>query len=174
MTAPLRRRTRAREIALQVLFQFDLRGADYGAELGQSAAQMCGGEAQGDAEVQEFATRIVDGTLAHRGEIDERLQAVTRNWDLRRMANVDRNVLRLSIYELMYCRDVPPKVAINEAIDLAKKYSTANSGGFVNGILDRIRIDLEAQHRIAKDRSADAARAAAAPINEQDSAGATE
>jgi transcription antitermination factor NusB len=159
MTAPIRRRTRAREIALQVLFQFDLRGAGYGAELGRTVEQLCAEEAQGDAEVQEFATRIVDGTLAHRGEIDDRLQAVTRNWDLRRMANVDRNVLRLAIYELMFCRDVPPKVAINEAIDLAKKYSTANSGGFVNGILDRIRIDLEAQQGAGKDRPAGAAAA---------------
>lgn len=145
MTVPIRRRTRAREVALQILFQFDLRGADYAAHVGRSTVQLCGDESQGETDVQEFAARLVDGTLAHRDEIDQRLQAVTRNWDLRRMANVDRNVLRLSIYELMHCRDVPPKVAINEAIELAKKYSTANSGGFVNGILDRIRIDLEAQ-----------------------------
>ncbi|MBL8730466.1 MAG: transcription antitermination factor NusB [Planctomycetes bacterium] len=144
MTAPIRRRTRAREVALQILFQFDLRGADYAAQVGRTTAQLCGDECKDEADVQEFATRLVDGTLAHRAEIDSKLQAVTRNWDLRRMANVDRNVLRMAIYELMHCRDVPPKVAINEAIDLAKKYSTANSGGFVNGILDRIRIDLAA------------------------------
>ena len=144
MTAPIRRRTRAREVALQVLFQFDLRGADYGEQVGRTVAELCREESQDTGEVQEFAVRLVDGTLAHREEIDRRLQAVTRNWDLRRMANVDRNVLRMAIYELMHCRDVPPKVAINEAIDLAKKFSTANSGGFVNGILDRIRMDLSA------------------------------
>ena len=144
MTAPIRRRTRAREGALQVLFQFDLRGADYGEQVGRTVAELCREESQDTGEVQEFAVRLVDGTLAHREEIDRRLQAVTRNWDLRRMANVDRNVLRMAIYELMHCRDVPPKVAINEAIDLAKKFSTANSGGFVNGILDRIRMDLSA------------------------------
>ena len=77
------------------------------------------------------------------------LQSVTRNWDLRRMAVVDRNVLRMAVYELMWCADVPHKVAINEAIEIGKKFSTANSGGFVNGILDRIRIDHS--------RSADAA-----------------
>jgi transcription antitermination factor NusB len=149
MTAPIRRRTRAREIALQVLFQYDLRGAAYGDEVGKTAAQLCADECEGEPQVLEFARRIVEGTLEHRDEIDQRLQAVTRNWDLRRMANVDRNVLRFTMYELMHCSDVPPKVAINEAIDIAKKYSTANSGGFVNGILDRIRIDLEAQTRPA-------------------------
>jgi len=143
MTAPIRRRTRAREIALQVLFQFDLRGDGYAEELGSTIAGLCAEGADGDTEVVGFATRLVEGTLGHRTEIDQRLQGVTRNWDLARMANVDRNVLRMAIYELTWCRDVPPKVAINEAIDLGKKFSTANSGGFVNGILDRVRLDLE-------------------------------
>lgn len=144
MTAPIRRRTRAREVALQVLFQFDLRGTDYAQELTRTTRELCAEQCEDEADVVEFAVRLVDGTLAQRDDIDRRLQAVTRNWDLRRMANVDRNVLRMAIYELMHCRDVPPKVAINEAIELAKKFSTANSGGFVNGILDRIRIDLAA------------------------------
>lgn len=96
-----------------------------------------------EREIVDFATRLVEGTLEHRDAIDVKLQSVTRNWDLRRMAIVDRNVLRMSVYELMFCKDVPPKVAINEAIEIGKKFSTANSGGFVNGILDRIRIDLE-------------------------------
>ncbi|HEX5051404.1 MAG TPA: transcription antitermination factor NusB [Planctomycetota bacterium] len=143
MTAPIRRRTRAREIAMQVLFQFDLRGADYAEELGQTPRSLCAEQCEGEADVLDFAVRLVEGTLAHRAEIDLKLQSVTRNWDLRRMANVDRNVLRMAMYELMFCRDVPPKVAINEAIDIGKKYSTANSGGFVNGILDRVRIDIE-------------------------------
>lgn len=160
MTVPIRRRTRAREIAMQILFQFDVRGAAYAVDLGKSAAQMCADEGQGEADVQEFALRLVEGTLAHRDEIDGRLQAVARNWDLRRMANVDRNVLRMAMYELMFCTDVPPKVAINEAIELGKKYSTANSGGFVNGILDRVRIDLEAQRHAA-------ATAAATPVPTQ-------
>src|SRR5262245_8815701 len=143
MTAPIRRRTRAREIAMQVLFQFDLRGPGYAEELGKTLRELCADESEGQSDVLEFAARLVEGTLAHREEIDQRLQSVTRNWDLRRMANVDRNVLRMAMHELMFCQDVPPKVAINEAIELGKKYSTANSGGFVNGILDRIRIDIE-------------------------------
>lgn len=145
---------------MQVLFQFDVRGDDYAREVGKTTAQLCAdengaskdddgkhGDARSDAKVDddvvEFATRLVDGTLQQRAAIDQKLAGVTRNWDLRRMATVDRNVLRMAAYELMFCADVPPKVAINEAIELGKKYSTANSGGFVNGILDRIRIDLE-------------------------------
>ena len=148
MTVPIRRRTRAREIAMQVLFQFDLRGDGYADELGKTPAGLCADECEGEADVLEFATRLLEGTLAHRAEIDLKLQAVTRNWDLRRMANVDRNVLRMAMYELMFCKDVPPKVAINEAIELGKKFSTANSGGFVNGILDRIRIDIEREREL--------------------------
>lgn len=181
MTAPIRRRTRAREIAMQALFQFDLRGREYAADdftatPGGALDAMCRAELRSrqvegeehevdplddpdrklngaEREILQFATRLVEGTLEHRDEIDQRLQAVTRNWDLRRMAIVDRNVLRMAVYELMWCDDVPPKVAINEAIEIGKKFSTANSGGFVNGILDRIRIDLE---RGAADGAADA------------------
>lgn len=134
---------------MQVLFQFDVRGEDYPEQVGRTTAQLCADEAGSEAEVVEFAARLVDGTRQHREAIDQRLQGVTRNWDLRRMATVDRNVLRMAVYELMFCSDVPPKVAINEAIDLGKKYSTANSGGFVNGILDRIRIDLERERKAA-------------------------
>lgn len=164
MTVPIRRRTRAREIAMQILFQFDLRGAEYEQDLGQSAAEMCAElssqEGKGEGDVQEFALRLVQGTLENREAIDTKLAAVARNWDLRRMANVDRNVLRMAIYELMFCSDVPPKVAINEAIELGKKYSTANSGGFVNGILDRVRIDLEGEKRTGDaDGTPDAAQA---------------
>jgi N utilization substance protein B len=147
MTAPVRRRTRAREIAMQVLFQFDVRGGSYAGEIGKTTAQLCADDSDAEAEIVEFAARLVDGTLQHREVIDQRLQGVTRNWDLRRMATVDRNVLRMAVYELMFCSDVPPKVAINEAIELGKKFSTANSGGFVNGILDRIRIDLEQERK---------------------------
>lgn len=179
MTAPIRRRTRAREIALQVLFQFDVRGERYADEIGRTIEQLCRDEAGGgepgdherkgdqdkdrDRDVGEFAARLVEGTLQHRAAIDQRLQGVTRNWDLRRMATVDRNVLRMAVYELMFCTDVPPKVSINEAIDLGKKFSTANSGGFVNGILDRIRIDLEKERgKPAMQGDADTAAGSAA------------
>jgi transcription antitermination protein NusB len=149
MSPPVRRRTRAREIALQLLFQFDLRGPAYDKELGSDLAGLCAEASDGDEEVRSFALRLVEGTLRLRDQIDERLRSVTRNWDLKRMASVDRNVLRMSIFELAHCQDVPPKVAINEAIELGKKYSTANSGAFVNGILDRVRMDLEKERGAA-------------------------
>ena len=151
MTPPVRRRTRARETALQLLFQFDLRGPDYEREVGQDLDSLLAEASSGDREVQTFARRLVEGTLQQMPEIDTRLKGVTRNWDLKRMATVDRNVLRMAIYELVHCDDVPPKVAINEAIELGKKFSTANSGGFVNGILDRVRIDLEREREKAAD-----------------------
>lgn len=103
-------------------------------------------EAQGqlkDEDGRAFTRRLVKGALQHKDEIDRILRRVARNWNLERMAAVDRNVLRMAVYELLHCAEVPPKVTINEAIEIAKRYSTANSGGFVNGIIDRIRIDHE-------------------------------
>jgi transcription antitermination factor NusB len=155
MNQPLRRRTRAREIALQLLYQFDLRGERYEEELGEGLPAIVAAEAHGDEEVVGFALRLVQGTLEQRDALDQRLRAVTRNWDLKRMAAVDRNVLRMAIYELGFCPDIPPKVTINEAIELGKRFSTANSGGFINGILDRVRLDLE-QERQQKSASQEA------------------
>lgn len=100
--------------------------------------------ARRDRELREFSMRLIQGTHANQAEVDQVLVAVTRNWDLRRMAAIDRNVLRMAIFELMHCPDIPPKVTINEAIELGKRFSTGNSGSFINGILDRVRIDLDA------------------------------
>lgn len=150
MTQPQRRRTRAREIAIQLLYQFDVRGEGYERELGRDLAALVADESKDDDEVRTFALRLLQGTLTHRDELDQRLRLVARNWDLKRMAIIDRNVLRMAIYELTHCSDIPPKVTINEAIELGKKFSTANSGGFVNGILDRIRIDLEQEAKAAR------------------------
>jgi transcription antitermination factor NusB len=136
----MRRRTRAREIALQFLYQQDLRGN----EILETLDPFVRSEAE-DETVRRFAERLIEGTLEHRAAFDERLRSVTRNWNINRMAVVDRNILRLALFELTYCPDIPPKVTINEAIELGKKYSTANSGAFINGILDRVRIDLQAE-----------------------------
>ena len=95
-------------------------------------------ERSGDGEVSEFATELVRGTLAEVSKLDDIIREVAQNWDLGRMATIDRNILRLAAYELLHCADIPPKVSINEAIELAKGYSTAESGTFVNGILDRL------------------------------------
>ena len=134
----LRKRSRARELALQGLYQVDLRGEEVADDVRRWLA-----EATAEPEVREFARQLVDGCLACRDELDARIASVAQNWEIRRMAVVDRNILRLASYELLYLDDVPVKVSINEAIDLAKRYSTADSGAFVNGILDRIRLDGE-------------------------------
>ncbi len=132
----MRRRTRARELAVQFLFQLDLRGD----EIIGSLHEFIEGETD-DKDVQEFAARLILGAKGRQEDTDRCLQQVARNWDLSRMAALDRNVLRMAVFELLHCPDIPPKVTINEAIEIGKKYSTSNSGAFINGILDRVRLD---------------------------------
>ena len=92
--------------------------------------------------VREFAQPLIDGMIAHLPEIDERIRRYCENYDLRRISAVDRSVLRLAIYEMLYRDDIPPVVSINEAIELAKMFGGGDSGRFVNGILDRVKDDL--------------------------------
>ncbi len=132
----MRRRTRAREIAVQFLYQLDLRGDEVLALVHDYVE----GESD-NKDVRDFAIRLIQGSRRHQEETDSRLREVTRNWDISRMATLDRNVLRMAVFELLHCPDIPPKVTINEAIDIGKKFSTANSGAFINGILDRVRLD---------------------------------
>jgi transcription antitermination factor NusB len=133
----MRRRTRARELAVQFLYQLDLRGDEVLDTLREFVE-----EETDDKDVREFATRLALGTRKLQDETDRCLKEVARNWDLKRMAALDRNVLRMAVFELLHCPDIPPKVTINEAIEIGKKFSTANSGAFINGILDRVRLDL--------------------------------
>lgn len=144
----MRRRTKAREVAVQFLYQLDLRGESALAELDTFLEDARQQGALLDEDGREFARRRVLGTWQHRAAIDEILARVARNWQIGRMATVDRNVIRLGIHELLHCPDVPAKVAINEAIEIGKRFSTQNTGAFVNGILDRVRID---HHRGADD-----------------------
>jgi transcription antitermination factor NusB len=146
----VKKRTRARELALQFLYQVDLVG---------SAPE----EAEGflrteerDQETRGFARRLVEGVGKNASVIDERIQAVAQNWNISRMAVLDRNILRLGVHELLYCPDIPPKVAINEAIEMGKRFSTQNSGAFINGILDKIM--NEALAADARDEEAGADR----------------
>jgi N utilization substance protein B len=150
-------RRRAREFALQILYQLDVQEQlSDGQALAlfwnhfQTASQGQGG-AMGEpgapsaadiGEAQPFAESLVRGVREHLGEIDAQIQAASRNWRLERMARVDRNLLRLALYELKYADDVPAKVAINEAIEIAKRFGTSESSAFVNGILDRCREEL--------------------------------
>ena len=130
----MRKRTRARELALQILYQVDLRGSEI---LDDIDGIM---ERTGKApDVTDFARELVVGTAAASQEADELIASVAEHWDVRRMAAVDRNILRMAVFEMRDRTDIPAKVTINEAIELGKKYSTAQSGAFINGILDRIR-----------------------------------
>ncbi len=86
-----------------------------------------------------FAEKIVLGVLEHRREIDRLIERYSENWRLDRISTIDRNILRMAIFELLHCEDIPPKVTLNEAIDLGKRYGTEDSGSFINGILDRIQ-----------------------------------
>lgn len=123
--------TQAREIALQCLYQLDLRGA--GAEPSVRALMDAA-----SGPVRALAQRLVDGVRAEDAELTRRLTVLVEHWSWDRVAAVDRAILRIGAWELLHAGDVPPKVVIDEAIELAKRYSTGESGAFVNGILDRI------------------------------------
>jgi len=129
----MRKRTAGRILAVQALYQWDLRGAHFLQEL----PDFLRGSSE-DAGVIAQAEELFHGCAVHREEIDATLGASAEHYDLARMAAVDRAILRLGAYELLHRPDVPPKVAIDEAIRIAQKFSTAESGAFVNGILDRV------------------------------------
>ena len=103
-----------------------------------------------EAEMRLFSEPLIRGTLEHRDAIDEKIKSHAKNWDFHRIAAVDRNIMRLAIFEMLYREDIPPVVSINEAVDIAKKFSTQDSGKFVNGILDKIRGELMRPARIVK------------------------
>ena len=108
------------------------------------------------AEVAAYAAELARGVEAHRKSLDNLICAVARNWKLERMATVDRNVIRIALYEMLMRKDIPAKVAINEAVDLGKRYGDSESGSFVNGILDRIRIEsVEAASQIGSESPQD-------------------
>lgn len=125
------KRRRAREHALQMLYQseFSAGGPDY---TGFWA------DKDEDADTRKFAEDIVRGTINNLDAIDARLSAAAEHWVLDRMAAVDRNILRAAAYEIMYRDDIPAAVAINEALEIAKRFSSTESASFINGILDRI------------------------------------
>ncbi|KPK38526.1 MAG: hypothetical protein AMJ78_09850 [Omnitrophica WOR_2 bacterium SM23_29] len=136
----MRKRTKARECALQILYQIDITSDSV-----DNLLSAFWEDKELESEVRDFGTALVKGTVENMQKIDEVITKYASNWKLKRMAVVDRNVLRLATYELLYREDIPHKVAINEAVDLAKKYGDIDSGKFVNGVLDRINKE-EATH----------------------------
>jgi N utilization substance protein B len=128
------RRSRAREVALQLLFQRDLNPYVIRESLEQFARDRLR-----DDTLISFCLSLYDGVETNRASLDERLGAAAANWRVARMAIVDRNVLRLGAYELLFTPQTPPQVALDEAIELARRFGSAGSPAFVNGVLDRLR-----------------------------------
>jgi N utilization substance protein B len=130
-------RRKARELAVQFLYGFELNPGELEEKLADFWARK-----RAAKKVREFATSLIRGALGKKDETDRIISEQALNWDIGRMSSVDRNVLRLAIYELAHREDIPPVVSINEAVDIAKKFGTAESGKFVNGILDNVRAKL--------------------------------
>ncbi len=130
----MRRRTLAREHALKILYQVEITHRD----LDLILADYWKMEEVSDEEVMTYAKMVVTGVLKDYKVIDEKISQYATNWQLKRMAVIDRNVMRIGLFELQHTTDIPPKVAINEAVELAKKYGDLESSKFVNGILDKI------------------------------------
>lgn len=128
------RRSRGREVALQVLYQVEQNPMIPAAEIRRFIERRL----LEDRKLCEFTEGLIDGVKEHQARIDAMISQVAENWRLDRMAAIDRNILRLGAYEMLFRPEVPAKVAINEALELAKRYSTAQSSRFVNGILDRV------------------------------------
>lgn len=135
-------RREGREAAIQFLYQRDLGGG-----AGISDLQEFYAFRGLSPSARRFCEGLVSGLLDHTGDIDVALREHTQNYELERLSAVDRNILRLAIHEMLFCDDIPPVVSINEAIDIAKKYGTEESGRFVNGVLDKIKATLKRPDR---------------------------
>ena len=133
----MRKRTRAREFALQILYQIDIRNADL-AEVLQDFWEEKTEMDEKEPEIRDYTERLARGVLEKIDSLDKTIERFAENWEIKRMAYVDRNIMRLAAYEMMHLDDIPIKVAINEAVELAKRYGEPDSSKFVNGILDRI------------------------------------
>jgi N utilization substance protein B len=164
------KRREARERAVQFLFQHDLNPPEdleralnefWESQRAAAIAEDKGPATWGqsvelppttaeEAEMRLFAEPLIRGTLRQRDAIDAQIMKHVKNWELHRIAAVDRNILRLAVYEMLHREDIPPIVSINEAVDIAKKFSTQDSGKFVNGILDKVKGDLMRPARIVK------------------------
>ncbi len=138
------KRRESREAAIQFLFQRDLNPEGHAAATDEFWDLRPAGKG-----TRDFSDSLINGALKNQVEIDERISKYANNYAINRIAAVDRNILRVAIYEMLFCEDVPPVVAINEAIEIAKRFGSEDSGRFVNGILDRIRQDLAPRARAA-------------------------
>jgi transcription antitermination factor NusB len=130
----MRKRTQGREAALQILYQNEMNPEALDKVMEDYWQQ----NPPPSEEIKLFAEKLVRGTVEHSEELDKIIVKATENWELSRMAVIDRGILRFATYELLFMEDIPPKVTINEAVNIAKKFSQEESGKFVNGVLDKI------------------------------------
>ncbi|MCK8601929.1 transcription antitermination factor NusB [Desulfoferrobacter suflitae] len=126
-------RRRSREIALQVLYEMEVNEVPP-----EEALRLYYECFESPLELRPFCEELVYGVYHHRAEIDRMIGGASQHWRIERMSIVDRNILRLALYEMLHCRTIPPKVSINEAIDLGKMFGSNESGAFINGILDHV------------------------------------
>jgi transcription antitermination protein NusB len=131
-------RRKSRELAMQALFYMDMSRNGPNGLLDRFCENF-----KPPINVLPFFLKLVEGVLGAKPDIDRIIERFSDNWKLRRMSCVDRNMMRIAVYEMLYCSDIPPKVSINEAIDVGKKFGTEESGAFINGILDSIRMAIE-------------------------------
>ena len=134
------KRRKARESTLQILFQLE-----FDRSQPEKAIDQYWEYREASEEIRTFSRWLVEGILSHQEEIDTLIQSVSKHWRLSRMAVVDRNILRLAVFELLYEQDIVPAIIINEAIEIAKKYSNEEAATFVNGLLDAVRRKLESE-----------------------------
>ena len=128
-------RRKGREIALQMLYEMEIKGTEPRAIL---ELYWKGHGEEVTEEIRRFSTDLLEGAYRNRKEIDEIIEKHSLHWRLARMAVVDRNILRLAVYELLYLHDIPTSVVLNEAIEIAKRFGTEDSSAFINGILDKV------------------------------------
>lgn len=127
----MHQRRKAREVTLQVLYALDVHGIDL-----QESIALFWANFDAPEEARKFSSLLIEGTWNNREQIDSLIGGSSENWTISRMSRVDKSILRMAVYELLFCLDIPPKVTLNEAIDLGKVYGSENSGAFINGILD--------------------------------------
>ncbi len=136
----MRQRRKAREIALQVLYGIDLAQGNL-----SETMELFWKNFEAPEKVKTFSSALVEGTWNNREQIDGLIGSCAENWSVERMSIVDRSILRMAVYEFLYCHEIPPKVAINEAIDLGKLFGSENSGAFINGVLDALYAKLRSE-----------------------------
>ena len=132
-------RRKSRELAMQALFYMDM---NPNGSKDTALERFCTNFTP-SKKARPFFLKLVTGVIQTKSELDSIIENFSDHWKIGRMACVDRNIIRIAVYELMYCRDIPSKVSINEAVDIGKRFGTEESGAFINGILDSIRLALE-------------------------------